>query len=58
MHLAVIVAAAVAATGAVIVYRKLPHAGGHSEAPTLTGAPNALSDAPIAAEMGVPTAAA
>jgi hypothetical protein len=36
MHMAVVVAAAAAALGAVIVFRKLPHEGGHSALPEPT----------------------
>jgi EmrB/QacA subfamily drug resistance transporter len=50
LHIAVLVAAAVAASGAVIVFRKLPHAGGHSEAPSHAGA---LGSPDVAAELGV-----
>jgi EmrB/QacA subfamily drug resistance transporter len=47
MHLAVLVAAAVAAFASVIVYRKLPHAGGHSAKPSALGPPE------VAADLGV-----
>jgi EmrB/QacA subfamily drug resistance transporter len=55
MHLAVLVAATAAASGAVIVYRKLPHEGGHSAMPERAGSPSELGEPEVAAEHGVPS---
>jgi EmrB/QacA subfamily drug resistance transporter len=52
LHIAVLVAAASAATGAVLVYRKLPHEGGHSAMPA---ASSELGPPDVATELGVPS---
>ena len=56
MQAAVVVAALAAAAGAVIVFRKLPHEGGHSAMPERTAAPSGLGPPEVAAEHGVPSA--
>ena len=55
MHMAVVVAALAAATGAIIVFRKLPHEGGHSAMPDRAGAPSELGTPDVASEHGVPS---
>jgi hypothetical protein len=55
MQMAVVVAALAAATGAVIVFRKLPHEGGHSAMPERAATISELGTPEVAAEHGVPS---
>jgi EmrB/QacA subfamily drug resistance transporter len=49
LRVGTLVAGTVAAIGAVIVFRKLPHEGGHAAAPSALGPPE------VAVELGIPT---